>query len=120
MPDKTVETPEKMEAFKVCAPCSLAAQSPALSASTPPPLSLLCCWPLHLSHSHTHIWMPLLCIHLATMCCLVDRRGREGQDARDAGGEEGMQECDQGPYKSVRLQVRDVISGKSAVPCECP
>ena len=55
---------EKMEpAFKVCAPCSLAAQSPAISALYPPvpPSNLMLHWPLHLSHprTHTHTWMPL-------------------------------------------------------------
>ena len=54
---------EKMEpAFKVCAPCSLAAQSPAISALYPPAppsnLMLLATPSLTLAHTHT-TWMPL-------------------------------------------------------------
>ena len=75
---------EKMEpAFKVCAPCSLAAQSPAISALYPPAppsnLMLLATPSLTLAHTHTH-GCPYSHSSDATVCCLVGRAEREGQD----------------------------------------
>ena len=63
---------EKMEpAFKVCAPCSLAAQSPAISALYPPAppsnLMLLATPSLTLAHTHTHMDAPIP-IHLMPLC----------------------------------------------------
>ena len=55
---------EKMEpAFKVCAPCSLAAQSPAISAlyppDAPPSNLMLLAAPSLLAHTHTHMDAPI-------------------------------------------------------------
>ena len=63
---------EKMEpAFKVCAPCILAAQSPAISALYPPAhpsnLMLLATPSLTLAHTHTHMDAPIP-IHLMPLC----------------------------------------------------